>query len=330
MIQNKAGEKKHCRTPKKPFALYTVKKLTIPPDCQQLIQCDLADHPEMRNKTGVLEPSIKFEGKTGLCITSSLSLIDENGLTLIAAINAQPYMITISAKTIVATFKLLTHEQAEYLVPLEPALLQSEDLQNNLQNLFEIKNKIDASKPQHAEKLWFPIPETCKDPSGLNKIERRFYDSLCDFKLKQELDRKRSEQELPEFLTKFNRSQSIFSENEKHKMENLLVEFHDIFARHRFDVGLNTSVKAKLTPENYMPIFAPNSQTPVHLRENFVVELALMQYFDIVTTLLHSKYSSPVFAKRKPNGKLRILIDLRKINFSYDTIIVTTISTSLQ
>ena len=182
MIQNKAGEKQHCRTPKKPLAPYTAKKLLIPPDCQELIQCqDLTDHPEMRNKTGVVEPSIKFEGKTGLCITSSLSRIDENGLTTIAAMNVQPYMITIPEKT-VATFKLLTPEQAEYLVPLEPALLQSEELQNNLQNLIEIKNKTNASKPKHPEKLWFPTPETCKDPSRLNQIERLIYYSLCDFK----------------------------------------------------------------------------------------------------------------------------------------------------
>ena len=98
-------------------------------------------------------------------------------------------------------------------------------------------------------------------------------------------------------------------------MEDLLVEFHDIFARHRFDVGLNTSFKAKLTPESNIPIYAPNPQTPVHLREDLLVELALMQYFDIVTTLPYSKYSSPIFAKRKPNAMLRILIDLRKTNF---------------
>ena len=98
MIQNKAGEKHHCRTPKKPLALYTAKKLTIPSDCQEMIQCDLTDQPEMRNKTGVVEPSIKFEEKTGLCITSSLSRIDENGLTTIAAIKVQPYMINHTCK----------------------------------------------------------------------------------------------------------------------------------------------------------------------------------------------------------------------------------------
>ena len=37
-----------------------------------------------------------------------------------------------------------------------------------------------------------------------------------------------------------------------------------------------------------------------------------MQEYDIITTLPHSKYSSPLFAQRKPNGKLRLLVDLRR------------------
>ena len=39
-----------------------------------------------------------------------------------------------------------------------------------------------------------------------------------------------------------------------------------------------------------------------------------MQYYEIITTLPFSKYSSPIFAQRKSSGKLRILIDLRRIN----------------
>ena len=34
----------------------------------------------------------------------------------------------------------------------------------------------------------------------------------------------------------------------------------------------------------------------------------------IITVLPFSKYASPIFAQRKPNGKLRLLVDLRKIN----------------
>ena len=40
-----------------------------------------------------------------------------------------------------------------------------------------------------------------------------------------------------------------------------------------------------------------------------------MHYFDNVRKLPCSKNSSPKFTKRKPNGKLRTLIDSTKINF---------------
>ena len=39
-----------------------------------------------------------------------------------------------------------------------------------------------------------------------------------------------------------------------------------------------------------------------------------MHEYGIITTLPYSKYSSPIFAQRKLNGKLRILVDLRRIN----------------
>ena len=39
-----------------------------------------------------------------------------------------------------------------------------------------------------------------------------------------------------------------------------------------------------------------------------------MPEYEILTTLPHSKYSSPIFAQRKPNGKLMILVELRRIN----------------
>ena len=44
------------------------------------------------------------------------------------------------------------------------------------------------------------------------------------------------------------------------------------------------------------------------------MELALLHKYGIITTLPFSKYASPIFAQRKPNGKLRLLVDLRKIN----------------
>ena len=53
---------------------------------------------------------------------------------------------------------------------------------------------------------------------------------------------------------------------------------------------------------------------PIHLKEDLLVELALMHKHGIITVLLFSKHASPIFAQRKPNGKLRLLVNLRKIN----------------
>ena len=39
-----------------------------------------------------------------------------------------------------------------------------------------------------------------------------------------------------------------------------------------------------------------------------------MHKYGIITVLPFSKYASPIFAQRKPNGKFRLLVDLRKIN----------------
>ena len=44
------------------------------------------------------------------------------------------------------------------------------------------------------------------------------------------------------------------------------------------------------------------------------MELAPLHKYGIITTLPFSKYGSPIFAQRKPNGKLRLLVDIRKIN----------------
>ena len=52
----------------------------------------------------------------------------------------------------------------------------------------------------------------------------------------------------------------------------------------------------------------------IHLKEDLIVEFALMHKYGIITVLPFSKYASPIFAQRKPNVTIRLLVDLRKIN----------------
>ena len=77
---------------------------------------------------------------------------------------------------------------------------------------------------------------------------------------------------------------------------------------------MNTEFKDRLTPKDDKAVYSQSLPMPIHLKEDLIVELALMHKYGIITVLPFSKYASPIFAQRKPNGKLRLLVDLRKIN----------------
>ena len=77
---------------------------------------------------------------------------------------------------------------------------------------------------------------------------------------------------------------------------------------------MNTEFKVKLTPKDDKAVYSQSLLMPIHLKEDLIVELALMHKYGIITVLPFSKYASPTLAQRKTNGKLHLLVDLRKIN----------------
>ena len=77
---------------------------------------------------------------------------------------------------------------------------------------------------------------------------------------------------------------------------------------------MNTEFKVKLNPKDDKTVCSQSLPMPIHLKEDLIVELALMLKYGFITVLLFSKYAIPIFAQRKPSGKLRLLVDLQKIN----------------
>ena len=59
-------------------------------------------------------------------------------------------------------------------------------------------------------------------------------------------------------------------------MEDILVECHDIFAKHRRNIGMNTELEVRLTPKDDKAAYSQNLPRPIHLEEVLIVELALM------------------------------------------------------
>ena len=164
------------------------------------------------------------------------------------------------------------------------------------------------------EKLWFSTLKTCPDPTNLSALQREIFEQLLKLQEMGKLDPKGNHQDKITFLSKFPWDKLDLIYEQKAVVGELLVKFSDIFAKHRLDVGYNTDLKMELTPDRSKPIYEQGPPTPIHLRNELQVELALMQYYGLITTLSQSRYSSPLFAQRKNSGILRLLIDLRKVN----------------
>ena len=137
---------------------------------------------------------------------------------------------------------------------------------------------------------------------------------ILQLQRQEKLDPKNIEADKLDFLKKILWDTCVLNVDQKRQLEEFLAEYHDVFAKHRFDVGYNAELKIELTLEHPLPLYVQGPPAPIHLRDEILIELALLKPSNFITTLSHSKYSSPVFVYRKSSGKLRILIDLRRVN----------------
>ena len=69
-----------------------------------------------------------------------------------------------------------------------------------------------------------------------------------------------------------------------------------------------------MAPIDESPAYSQNLPTPMNLKENITVEVDLLHKYGNISTFKFSKYESPILAPRIPNGNLRLIVDIQKIN----------------
>ena len=286
--------------------------ITIPQTTTKTITA-YVDHSSEWNTTGTVTPVEKFTEAASLIISHSMStIIDRKIAVRVTNTTESPY--TINRNTQIAEFSVVTPEQSKFIKPVDMAILSmipegDPDLITYLTELFRT-NKPD----QQNNAFWFPTPENPGNTKDHTPIQTRILTELRELQGRGKLNPKDDSESRMEFLKRFDWPDTLLSETEKQAVDDILVEYHDIFARHRMDIGMNTEFKVKLTPKDDKAVYSQSLPMPIHLKEDLIVELALMHKYGIITVLLFSKNASPMFAQRKPNGKLRLLVDLRKIN----------------
>ena len=108
-----------------------------------------------------------------------------------------------------------------------------------------------TSKPEQPDNtFWFPTPENPGKPEDSTPIQKRIFKELNELKDKEKLNPQESTGSRNKFLKRFHWTDTLLTQTEKQPIEDILIEYHDIVARHRMDIGMNTEFKVKLTPKD--------------------------------------------------------------------------------
>ena len=285
----------------RPQPVITDEALTIPPMTTKTITAFI-DHPSKWNTTGTVTPLEKFTETANLLISHSMSTIIDNRIAVrVTNTTESPHLN--KKHTEIAEFAVVTPEQSKHIKPVDMAIL-SMIPQDDPDLTAYLNELLRTSKPEQQDNtFWFPTPEKPGKPEDHTPIQTRILNELNELKDKEKLNQQESTESRNKFLKRFDWTDALLTETEKQAIEDILVEYHDIFARHRMDIGMNTELKVKLTPKDDKAVYSQSLPMPNHLKEVLIVELALMHNYGIVTVLPFSKYASPIFAQRKPNRK---------------------------
>ena len=119
-----------------------------------------------------------------------------------------------------------------------------------------------------------------------------------------------------EFLSRFNWKDSLLDADEKARVKLLLINYFFIFARPSLQTQASDEIQIKeLTIKHNKSVLSQSLLPPATLKDDLLVEFALMRVYGTKAPLFSSKFSSPIFAQRKPNGKPRRVVDLRRTNY---------------
>ena len=104
------------------------------------------------------------------------------------------------------------------------------------------------------------------------------------------------------FLKRFGGTDSLLTQTDKHAVEIILVEYPDIFARHRMDIGKNTEFTVRLTPKDDKALSNQNLAVPIHLKKTYLLNWPLCTNMGLSRSYLSQNTQVPFLRSENPMG----------------------------
>ena len=274
------------KIPKSRYPVFMFQKTTVKPQNQELLYTKIEISKNLKGHTGMINPLEEYENNTELKLPSSVITVGKDNMVSILAPNLNHHSITFLKNKQVAVFEFLSPQEEEKLIEIGPELLALDEMKNGeilnqINQLLRVRNNRGLRQPKRPlpeyDKIWFPTPATCQNPEYLPPLQRKIFDNISELQQRDSLNPQSNEKDKEIFLKQFDWSKSSLNAGQIAEMKALLIEYYDIFAKHRFDVGYNTELEVKLTPAHGLPVYVQSPPTPIHLRDEILVEIALMQ-----------------------------------------------------
>ena len=161
----------------------------------------------------------------------------------------------------------MSPEGAKELKPLNTAALKvltENDSEDAIIYINELLKTSDS--PSSNQNFWFPTPDYPGNPTTQTPIQCRILREIQELEKIQKLDPTASPEDREAFLKHFNWNDSQLTPEDQKDIEQNLIEFNDIFAKHRLDIGINREFKIKLTPKTGKPVFSQSLPYRINLK----------------------------------------------------------------
>ena len=299
-IQLKTAEHKYLNVME---ALLSPEDATIPPNEHAVIRTQSQIYAE-NAVTGILQPSHLSHAEGD--VTFGAAIVTLNEVTMGIRVNnitGQPYKLKKGLH--IAYFSVMTPEQMKHVRPIDSMSTWHLLNENEVDAIHSISSLLKANRNNDQDKkYWFPREnlKTQETKRLIHPYRNEYSRNCAAYEKQKKLNPNDDEESRRKFLNNFAWKDSMQQQQEIKEIESLLVDFHDIFARHRFNIGINEEFSVKLAAMYDSPAYSQTLPTPGNLKEDILVELASLHKYGIGTTLPTSKYASSIFAQKNPTG----------------------------
>ena len=245
------------KIPKSKYPAFTFQKTTVKPQNQEIVYTRLEFSKIFERHTGTINPLEEYENSTELKISSSVVTVGRDNMVSILALNLNDHSITFPKNKQVAVLQFLSPQEEEKLIEIGPELLaldkmKNGEILNQINQLLRGGNNRGIKQPKRPlpefDKIWFPTPKTCQNAENLPALKRKIFDNISELQQRDSLNPQSNEKDKDTILKQIDWSKLSIKADQIAEMQHILIEYYDIFAKHRFDVGYNTELKVKLTP----------------------------------------------------------------------------------